>query len=181
MFAAPILKARGESPIQWRVLFCQCRPTSPQECHSPPLPLLKSGLQHGNENCHPVPAAIMEFRGGRHRLNHNGIKEAREGTSRRRGRREEKGGHRLQRFRQGLVILSRHGFYWGGKGNILVPKVNTYSVSILSAAVIQEKSKRAAVFLRKLVSCGNSVVTLWFYSPFIKAQRPSALCREQTK
>lgn len=42
----------------------------------PPLLLLKSGLQRGNENCHPVPAVIMEFRGGQRRLNHNGIKEA---------------------------------------------------------------------------------------------------------
>lgn len=123
---------------------------------SPTLPLLlllKSGLQHGNENCHPVPAAIMEFRGGRRRLNHNGIKEAWEGARSRAGgtvRREE--GYRLHRFRQGLVILSRHGFYWGGKGNRLVPKDNTCSVSILSAAVIQEKSKRAAEarVLRKL-------------------------------
>lgn len=41
-----------------------------------PAALLNTGLQHGNENCHPVPAVIMEFRGGRHRLNHNGIKEA---------------------------------------------------------------------------------------------------------
>lgn len=74
------------SGIQWRVLFCLCRPTSPQQSHPTTLLLLKSGLLHGNENCRPVPAVIMEFRGGRRRLNHNGIKEAWEGASRWRGR-----------------------------------------------------------------------------------------------
>lgn len=85
VFAMPAPKARWESHIQWRILFCQCWPTSPQQSHPALLLLLKSGLQHGNENCHPVPTLIMEFRGGRHRLNHNGIKGTWEGASTRAG------------------------------------------------------------------------------------------------
>lgn len=79
VFVAPSTRAkRGEGgvthPVVSRVLPALA--PSPRPSRPPPLLLLKSGLQHGNENCHPVPAVIMEFRGGRHRLNHNGIKEA---------------------------------------------------------------------------------------------------------
>lgn len=106
VFEAPALNAKGESHIQWRVLFCWCRPTSPQQSHPPLLLLLKSGLQHGNENCHPVPTLIMEFRGGRHRLNHNGIKEAWEGASRRAGGTGGAGGE-TERVAQAAEVQAR--------------------------------------------------------------------------
>lgn len=46
--------------------------------YGPSVTLLNRGLQHGNENCRPVPTLIMEFRDGWHRLNHNGIKKGRQ-------------------------------------------------------------------------------------------------------
>lgn len=48
-------------------------------------PSLNRGLQHGNENCHSGPVVIMEFRGGWHRLNHNGITASAQ-TAQREGR-----------------------------------------------------------------------------------------------
>ena len=61
--------------------------------HNPfvPAPLLNCGLQHGNENCHPVPVVIMEFRGGCRCLSHNGTKEGSESTERKQRKRGGEG------------------------------------------------------------------------------------------
>lgn len=45
-----------------------------------PSYFVKHGLQDDNKNCRPVSAAVMEFRDGCHRLNHNGIKEGGQST-----------------------------------------------------------------------------------------------------